>query len=111
VGTAPEGRYCDILNKAIIENRVPPQWSPGTNDLHDRYHCSEFITGATPDYPEQWHAPLCFSQDGTIVHKVGCPMAYGGKPWQWSTDQPMGNVRIVAGQAGWLACGHCKPFA
>lgn len=41
-GTAPDGVYCEILNLALCGGEVPPEWSPGTDDLRDRYHCSEF---------------------------------------------------------------------
>ena len=34
--------FCPILSDVMLENVVPAQWSPGTNDLRDRYHCSEF---------------------------------------------------------------------
>jgi hypothetical protein len=110
IGTAPEGTHCPILNTAILENKVPPQWSPGSNDLHDRYHCSKFVTGTTPAYPEQWHAHLCRSQDGTVVHRVGCALAFGGSPWFWSTSKPMDACRAIAEMAGWKPCQYCKPF-
>lgn len=42
IGNAPEGVYCSILNSVMLENEVPPQWTPGTDDLRDRYQCSEF---------------------------------------------------------------------
>jgi hypothetical protein len=110
VGTAPEGTYCPILSDVIVENKVPPQWSPGTNDLHDRYHCSEFVTGTTPAYPEQWHAHLALSQDRTVVHKVGCALAFGGEPWRWSTDKTMDACREIARLTGWKPCEYCGPF-
>jgi hypothetical protein len=110
MGTAPEGTYCPILGVALLDNKVPPQWSPGDNDLHDRYHCSEFVTGATTAYPEQWHPHFCFSQDGTVVHRVGCALAFGGRPWVWSTDQPRYLCILIASHAGWTACKHCEPF-
>lgn len=34
--------FCPILNVAFLENTVPAEWSAGTDDLRDRYHCSEF---------------------------------------------------------------------
>ena len=37
-----DGPFCPILDEVFMENTVPPQWSPGTDDLRDRYHCSEF---------------------------------------------------------------------
>lgn len=36
------GLGCPILAEVLLDNEVPPQWSPGTDDLRDRYHCSEF---------------------------------------------------------------------
>ena len=33
---------CPIVAVAVIDDAVPGQWSPGTDDLRDRYHCSEF---------------------------------------------------------------------
>lgn len=45
MGLAPEGTYCPILELPMCENRVPPEWSPGTDDLRDRYHCSGFEAG------------------------------------------------------------------
>lgn len=41
-GGAAEGVYCPILDTVLLQNEVPPQWSPGTDDYRDRYHCSEF---------------------------------------------------------------------
>lgn len=41
-GGAPEGTYCPILTQVFADNEVPPQWTPGTDDLRDQYHCSEF---------------------------------------------------------------------
>lgn len=109
-GTAPEGTYCSILGVALLDNKVPKEWTPGRDDLHDRYHCQEFRTGLTSAYPEQWHAPLCFSQNRQVIHKVGCPLAFGGKPWKWSTDVTMDGCREVARLAGWAPCKHCEPF-
>ncbi|OQW34490.1 MAG: hypothetical protein A4E20_10750 [Nitrospira sp. SG-bin2] len=37
-----ESVFCPILNGVILNNEVPKEWSPGTDDLRDRYHCSEF---------------------------------------------------------------------
>ena len=42
VGWALEGVFCPILDKVMLEDIVPEEWSPGTDDLRDRYHCSEF---------------------------------------------------------------------
>ncbi|AER48023.1 hypothetical protein SEA_THREERNGTARJAY_171 [Mycobacterium phage ThreeRngTarjay] len=39
---ADSGFGCPILDTVYLENRVPPEWSEGTDDLRDRYHCSEF---------------------------------------------------------------------
>ena len=33
---------CPIMDEVFLENVVPKQWTPGTDDLRDRYHCSEF---------------------------------------------------------------------
>lgn len=33
---------CQILDQPVIFNEVPPQWTPGTDDLRDRYHCNAF---------------------------------------------------------------------
>jgi hypothetical protein len=54
MGGAPEGTFCPILSKVMLNNEVPPQWTPGTDDLRDRYHCSEFELcsqglGSTPE--------------------------------------------------------------
>ena len=38
-----ESVFCPILSDVFLTNEVPPQWSPGTDDLRDRYHCSEFV--------------------------------------------------------------------
>jgi hypothetical protein len=37
-----ESVFCPILSDVMLNNEVPPQWTPGTDDLRDRYHCSEF---------------------------------------------------------------------
>lgn len=37
-----EPPFCPILNLLYLENKVPEEFSPGTDDLRDRYHCSEF---------------------------------------------------------------------
>lgn len=42
MGTAPGGTYCPIISSVQLTNQIPPQWSPGTDDLPDRYHCKEF---------------------------------------------------------------------
>lgn len=39
---AESGLGCPILAEVFIDNAAPRQWSPGTDDLCDRYHCSEF---------------------------------------------------------------------
>ncbi|ASD50881.1 hypothetical protein PBI_LUCKY2013_171 [Mycobacterium phage Lucky2013] len=39
---ADSGFGCPILDTIYLENRVPPEWSEGTDDPRDRYHCSEF---------------------------------------------------------------------
>lgn len=41
-GEAAEGVYCPIVSGVMLNNEVPPEWSPGTDDLRDRYHCSQF---------------------------------------------------------------------
>lgn len=41
-GEAPEGVYCPILSEVMLNNEIPTQWTLGTDDLRDRYHCSEF---------------------------------------------------------------------
>lgn len=41
-GLANEGTWCSILTDVLLTNELPAQWSPGTDDLRDRYHCSEF---------------------------------------------------------------------
>lgn len=41
-GEAPEGTYCPIISGVILNNKVPAEWALGTDDLQDRYHCSEF---------------------------------------------------------------------
>lgn len=33
---------CGILGEAFVTNDVPPEWTSGSDDLADRYHCSEF---------------------------------------------------------------------
>lgn len=45
-GHAPEGIFCPILTNVMAINQVPREWTPGTDDLRDRYHCSAF-EGAT----------------------------------------------------------------
>ena len=109
-GTAPEGTYCSILGHAMLDGKIPPQWTPGRDDLHDRYHCSEFVTGTTPAYPEQWHPHFCHSQDGSVIHRVGCPLAFGGSPWVWSNDKTMDACRTIARLAGWAPCTVCEPL-
>ena len=109
-GTAPDGVYCPILSNVMLENKVPKEWSKGRDDLRDRYHCSEFVTGTSSAHPEQWHPYFALSQDGTVVHRVGCPLAFGGRPWQHSTDWPMDACRKIATQAGWAPCQICEPF-
>lgn len=42
LGHAPEGTYCPILTDVMANNEVPAQWTPGTDDLRDRYHCSSY---------------------------------------------------------------------
>jgi hypothetical protein len=42
IGGAPADVFCPILTEVMLNNEVPPQWSPGTNDFRDRYHWSEF---------------------------------------------------------------------
>lgn len=37
-----ESVFCPILSDVMLENEVPAQWGLGTDDLRDRYHCSEF---------------------------------------------------------------------
>lgn len=37
-----ESKPCEILNSVVFDNEVPPEWTPGTDDLRDRYHCSKF---------------------------------------------------------------------
>ena len=37
-----ESVFCPILSDVMLNNEVPPQWTPGTDDIRDRYHCSEF---------------------------------------------------------------------
>lgn len=37
-----ESVFCDILSTVMLENKVPSEWTPGTDDLRDRYHCSKF---------------------------------------------------------------------
>jgi hypothetical protein len=37
-----ESNFCDILSNAMLGEEVPKEWSPGTDDLRDRYHCSKF---------------------------------------------------------------------
>jgi hypothetical protein len=101
VGTAPAGTYCPILGVALLDNTVPLQWTPGVDD---RYHCSEF--GAPGEHP-----PLALSQNGTVVHRVGCPLAFGGKPWFWSHGRSTDACRTLTDLAGWTACAHCGPFA
>ena len=110
LGTAPEGTFCPILNVALLDNRVPLEWTKGPDDPHNRYRCSEFVTGTSPAYPEQWHPHFCLSQNGTVVHRTGCPLAFGGSPWFWSTDKPMDACRAIAGLAGWTGCQYCEPF-
>lgn len=107
IGTAPAGTYCRILNQATLDNKVPPEWTPGRSD---RYHCREFVTGTDVRYPEQWHSHLALSQNGLVVHRVGCVLAFGGRPWQWSTDQTMDVCRQVAKLAGWSPCQYCEPL-
>lgn len=36
---------CRLLDVALVEERIPAEWSPGNDDLGDRYHCSEFQEG------------------------------------------------------------------
>lgn len=48
IGLAPKGIYCAILTDVMADNTVPPQWTPGTDDLRDRYHCSEFRGKSSP---------------------------------------------------------------
>lgn len=43
MGSAEEGTFCSILGVALLDNRVPDEWTAGTDDLRDRYHCSEFL--------------------------------------------------------------------
>lgn len=45
-GGAPEGTYCPILSGVMLTNEVAPEWTPGTDDLRDRYHCWAFATEA-----------------------------------------------------------------
>lgn len=40
-----ESVFCPILDLALLENIVPPQWSEGSDDLRNRYVCSEFEAG------------------------------------------------------------------
>lgn len=110
MGTAPEGTFCHIVTEVMLQNKVPPEWSKGRDNLHDRYRCSSFVTGTTPAHPEQWHSHLCHSQDGTVLHKVGCPLAFGGKPWAWSTDKTMDVCRTIARITGWKTCTICAPL-
>jgi len=44
-GTAPEGTSCPLLEVVFCHEKTPSQWTPGTDDLHDRYHCTEFEQG------------------------------------------------------------------
>lgn len=34
---------CPILDNVFLNEVVPPEWTPGTDDLYDRYHCSMFL--------------------------------------------------------------------
>lgn len=45
MGTAPAETYCPILSYVMLENEIPKEWTPGTDDLRDRYHCKEFEDG------------------------------------------------------------------
>lgn len=42
LGLAPLDTWCPILSITLAGNEVPPAWTPGTDDLRDRYHCKEF---------------------------------------------------------------------
>ena len=33
---------CPLLDRVIFLNEKPAEWTPGTDDLRDRYHCPEF---------------------------------------------------------------------
>lgn len=41
-GEGPEGTMCPILDVVLLTDEMPEQFSPGTDDLRDRYHCAEF---------------------------------------------------------------------
>ena len=42
MGRGKQDQFCPILSDVMLDNEVPKQWSDGTDDLRDRYHCSEF---------------------------------------------------------------------
>lgn len=42
IGKGPDSQFCAILSDVMADNKVPEQWTPGTDDLRDRYHCKEF---------------------------------------------------------------------
>ena len=63
-----------------------------------------------PASPEQWHPVFWLSQNKTVVHKAGCPLAYGGAPWEWSDPQPMLACRLIAAHRGLAKCQYCEPF-
>ena len=42
MGAGDEGQFCSLLTEVMASNEVPEQWSAGSDDLRDRYHCSEF---------------------------------------------------------------------
>lgn len=48
LGRGELGTYCPILSDVMALNEVPEQWSLGTDDLRDRYHCSEFECNDLP---------------------------------------------------------------
>lgn len=45
MGTGPQEAMCPVLSGVMINNKVPKEWIPGTDDLRDRYHCTEFDRG------------------------------------------------------------------
>jgi len=33
---------CPLVTQVMVDNTVPAAWSPGSDDLRDRYHCADF---------------------------------------------------------------------
>lgn len=59
---------CGILGEAFVEGTTPTEWTPGTDDLRDRYHCSEFVQDVQS--PMQRFRDLTAASEGNDQHQA-----------------------------------------